>query len=347
MALVTQVLPALPAILGLGLGAVLGWALEVSGFSFDLVFRGGRQRGESRWLHAYAFALSLIWIGLGVAALFGRGGGAGGPTVSPTAAMPAGFATGLLLAVLANDPVGLSLDTGFARVRGLVAFAAWVAGAWLAARGPLALLGRWFRDAGPAELKTMSLDRLVWLPPWVVLLAAGGGTFAWLLRQPVRVAPGTLEWPKLGAWLAGLTAAGWWLGREAGTPGGLNALGALEDAWAALGGGKLWLSPSLLAGLGLLGYGLARSVARPHPHGEMVLAPAELAIRAGAGLLLGTATVLAAGDPAAHAFFGVGRLSLGSVVYLASLGCGSWLMGLLEWQARGRPGAAPAKGYGV
>lgn len=325
------------------LGGALARLLHRSGFSLDRAFRWAMLRGDPTWFRGYAFALCGVWILLGLGAL-GPWRDLGQPlAVSPLATMLAGFASGLAIGVLAGCPLSLGAGAGGTDVRAVAAFAAWVGGVLLGTRGPLAPFFEWIQRAGPAELRAMRLAELLGVPQALLLLACGAAAFAWLSRAPVRVAPGTVEWPKLGAWLAGLTLAGWAVARHGGETGGLNAVEAVDDAWSGVTGAPLWLAPSVLAGVGLLATAFAGAVGGRRLVPATVVSWPDLAILLAGGGLLGLASALAGGDPASRALFGMGVLHLGSAVFTLALCCGAWLVGILEWEARGRPGGKPAR----
>ncbi|MEK7765092.1 MAG: hypothetical protein AAB368_02535, partial [bacterium] len=57
---------AVTIVLGVGLGGALGWLLDRSAFSLDRVFRWAVLRDDLTWFRAYALALALLWLVIGV-----------------------------------------------------------------------------------------------------------------------------------------------------------------------------------------------------------------------------------------------------------------------------------------
>ena len=338
---------AVTIVLGVGRGGALGWLLDRSAFSLDRVFRWAVLRDDLTWFRAYALALALLWLVIGVAAL-GPWRDLGQPfAVSPLASMLAGFVAGLAIGLLADCPLTLAHGAGRTGLRSGAGFLAWIVGVLLGTHGPLARFFERIQLAGPSEWREMRVADLLGVPQWLLLLASGAAVFVWLQRAPVRVAPGTLEWPKQGAGLALLTLVGWALARWGGELGGLNAVDVVEEGWGAATGGRLWLAPSLLAGAGFVAWGFLRSLARRELFLEPVGSAVELVILAAAGVLLGLASALAGGDPATRLLFGMSVLHLGSAIFTLAMCCGAWLVGIMEWKQLGRPGGKPARGRPV
>jgi len=345
-----EILASLAALL---VGAALGRLIDRSDFSFARVFQWVRIAGDGRAFHAFWLALALLWIMAAFAPRVFTQGLAQALVVSPLAAMLAGFVAGLALRILDGDPLSLAVGAGRLNAAAGIGLGGWVVGVLAGTHGPAAVLFDWIRAAGPVEIREFTLASLLGVSPAVLGVLLAAGIIAWLLRVPVTVRPRLVEWPVLAVGLAVLAYAAWglaWLGGEGGVPNGVTAV---AEAWHALAEGRLWLRPSVLAGVGLMGYGLALSPGGPGPEPAGAAARAtglrgvEVLIRVSAGVLLGLASALAGGDPAAHAMFGCGRLALPSVIFVGAMWCGGWLMGLLEWRMLGRPGAEPSKGRGV
>jgi hypothetical protein len=340
----TEILASAAALL---VGALLGRLVDRSEFSFARAVQWASIHGDGRAFHGYLLAVSLLWILAAFAPRVFVLGVAPALVVGPVAAMLAGLVSGLTLRILDADPLLLAVGTGRLSLAAMVGLAGWGAGVVLGEHGPILQLFDWIRSAGPMEMREWNLGALVGLSPAILGVLLAAGVVAWLLRIPVLVRPGHMEWPVLAVWLAVLAYAGWglaWLGGEGGVP---NAVTAVGEAWRGMAEGRLWLRPSVLAGAGLVGYGVVRGLDGTHGLGGSGLTGVEALIRVSAGLLLGLASALAGGDPAAHAIFGVGRLALPSVMFVVAMWCGGWLMGLLEWRMQGRPGARPSLGHGV
>lgn len=328
-------------------GAALGRLLDRSGFSFARAFQWVRIAGDGRAFHAYWLALALLWTMAAFAPRVFTQSLAQALLVSPLAAMLGGFVAGLALRILDGDPLSLAVGAGRLNPAAGIGLGGWVVGVLAGLHGPAVALFDWIRAAGPVEVREFTLASLIGVSPAVLGVLLAAGVVAWLLRVPVSVRPRLVEWPVLAVGLAVLAYAAWglaWLGGEGGVPNGVTAV---AEAWHALAEGRLWLRPSVLAGVGLMGYGLFRSPAGPVPEPGPPLGGVGILIRASAGVLLGLASALAGGDPAAHAMFGCGRLALPSLIFVGAMWCGGWLMGLLEWRMLGRPGAKPSLGRGV
>lgn len=315
---------------GIVAGLWLAGIFDRSGLTLDRVFRGAALTGEPEALHGWMLAAALVWLvyaGLALAPDMSIRRFA--PAYSPIAALLGGFLCGVAVSVLADDPFTLALGAGRTRSAALAAFPAWVAGLAAAHADPLAGPLARLQRSGPVELQDPSLAALLGLPEWTLPAVAGLGALGWLLRQPVVVRPGRLEWPLAGAALAAIAIGGWVLAAHTGMgQGPAPVLGMLAG----------------LAGAGFL------TAWRVRPRGWLPGGrPAwpELVIRIAAGFALGLASALALGHPAIFAAIFLPSLSLAGVIFVAAFGCGAFLMALLEWKARGRPGAAPALGRGV
>ncbi len=299
-------------------GGLVGRVIHRSGLTLDGMIRGAALTGELAAFQAWLLAAALLWLAAAVleAGPWAPLAAPAGP--GPVAALIGGLAGGLAVSILADDPVTLVLDAGRTRVPAITALLAWGGGVVAGTAGPLALLLEGLRRAGPAELRDMALGDLLLVPRWVLPAAAGIAALLYLIRQPVVVRSGGMEWPRAGGGLA-VAAAVVWL----------------------VGGGRAMIA------LGLAAYGLR--VARNRDGwwpGGMPAWPA-LAIRTAGGFVLGLVTALVAADPASRFLPGLARWNVGGVIFATSFGCGAYLMALLEWKMRGRPGAAPDLGRGV
>lgn len=344
---------ALPLLAGLALGALLARLIERSGFSLDRALRWGASYGEREWRRAWWLAVALLWLAAALFSFTSACSLARPIPVGPVAAAVSGLVAGLALAVLAGDIVSLALGLGRTCLPSTLAFFGWVAGYLVCAHGPLSGLTGWLRSLPPAGLDEARLTEVAG-----ELAAAGGEhlrpigeslvgflvpafaaviVIARLLKEPVRVAPRRMEWPKQGFGLALLVILGWVLAVWGGESTGLNAVLAAEALWDAAVGGRLWLHPSLLVAAGLIGYALLKALRL------RILFPREVASRRhalvmiAAGGLLGFSSALAAGDPSAHAFFGVSTLSIGSLIFTLSIWIGARFAGKLDRRRHGRP----------
>lgn len=335
----------LASVAALVVGVVLGRLLDRSGFSLARAFQWVKVGGDGDAFRAYWLALALLWVLAAFAPRAFSREFAQSLIVSPLAAMLAGFVSGLALRMLDADPLTLIVGAGRMLPAAAIGFAGWLAGVVLGGHGPMVPLFDWMRAAGPAEIRDLTVAGLFALSPAILGSLLALGILGWLLRAPVTIRRGVPEWPLQAVGLAVLAFAGWglaWLGGEGGVPNGVTAV---DEAWHGMAEGRLWLRPSMLVGAGVFAYGLAGASRNPAP--AVRLGGVEVLGRAAAGVLLGLASALAGGDPAAHAIFGCSRLALPSMIYVVAMWCGGWLMGLLEWKSLGRPGASPSRGRGV
>jgi hypothetical protein len=344
----------LPLIAGLALGALLARLLEKSGFSLDRVIRWAAVHGDREWRRAWWLALALLWLVSAGLSLTSWGDAMKPVAVGPVAAVLAGVAAGVSMAILGGDVVSLGYDAGFTSLPAVAAFLAWIAGYLVAARGPLGQLTDWLRDIRPFGLDEARLAGLAGtaaslggehlrpvgdaVAAFLVPAAAAVFILVRLLREPVRVAPGRMEWPKQGLGLALIVILGWVIAATGGEASGLNAVSAVETVRDAAVGGRLWLHPSLLVTAGIMGYAFLKALRVRSLFPRAVTSGRHAAIVVAAGFLLGAASALAAGDPSAHAFFGLSMLSVGSVLFTASMWLGSRLAGRFERRRHGRPG---------
>ncbi|MEK7476095.1 MAG: YeeE/YedE thiosulfate transporter family protein [Candidatus Coatesbacteria bacterium] len=344
---------ALPLLAGLALGAWLARLVEKSGFSLDRVLRWGASYGQTEWRRAWVLALALLWLASAALSLTPLHDAAKPIPVGPVAAVVAGLIAGAAMAILAGDVVSLGFGMGRTCLVSTTAFAAWVAGYLLMSHGPLASLTVWLRSIGPAGLEESRLPGLAGaasalagehlrpvgeaVAAFLVPAALGLIACARLLREPVRVSPGRMEWPKQGAGLALLVALGWAIAIWGGETSGLNAVSAVETVREAAMGGRLWLHPSLLVTAGLVGYAFLKSLRLRTLFPRAVSSKRHAVIVVAAGGLLGVASAVAGGDPSAHAFFGLSTLSVGSMLFAVSTWMGARFAGRFDRRRHGRP----------
>jgi len=343
---------ALPLLAGLALGAWLARLVEKSGFSLDRVLRWGAAYGQREWRRAWWLALALLWLASSMLSLTYLRDAARPIPLGPLAAVVAGLIAGAAVAILSGDVVSLGFGLGRTCLVSTTAFVAWVGGCLLAAHGPLAPLTGWLRSFGAGGLDEARLPGLAGaatalagehlrpvgeaVAAFFVPAAAALFVFVLLLRAPVRVSPGRMEWPKQGAGLALLVALGWALAIWGGETSGLNAVSAVETVREAAVGGRLWLHPSLLVTAGLVGYALLKSLRQRTLFPRTVASRRHAVVVVAAGGLLGVASAVAGGDPSAHAFFGLSTLSVGSLLFAVSIWIGARLAGRFERRRHGR-----------
>lgn len=305
------------------MGAFLGWVLERSGFGFARVLSGGSE-SERHAGFAYLLALAACWVVMG-AFCAGRWQALVAPrSLGLGAAVLAGLVAGPSLVVLRACPLGSVLGTGHTAVRAALILAGWTVGVLTGTHGILAPVVMAARGTG-ADVGGLWMGDLPSPAILLVPAVAAVGVVVWLLREPVTVSPGAMEWPKQAAGLAAACLLGWTLAIHGGEPSGLNGVVAVEDAWAGLSGGRLWLGPSLLAGVGIMGFGITGAVRRKGLFTDPVSGLTELLIVVGASFALGVSSAISGGCPAFHAFYGASVFSLGSIAFVLSAFLGARL----------------------
>jgi hypothetical protein len=345
---------ALPLLAGLALGAMLGRLVDKSGFSIDRAFRRVAADRDREWRRAWWLAMALLWLASAAVSLTPLRDAAKPIPLGPVAGLLAGVLAGAAMAVLGGDVVSSGYGTGLTSLPAAVAFIAWIAGLMAGSHGALARVTEWVRLADPAGLAEARLTGLggaaaamagEHLRPigesvagFLVPLAAGVLILARLARDPVRVAPGRMEWPKQGLGLAFIVILGWALAIWGGETSGLNAVTAAETVRDAAVGGRLWLHPSILVTAGVMGYAFLKALRLRSIFPHLIGSLRGAVITAAAGFVLGIASALAGGDPSAHAFFGLSTLSVGSAVFVASVWIGTRLAGRFDRRRGMRPG---------
>lgn len=313
-------------VLAPALGFLFGWLLDRSRFNFDKVFRWPYARNSRDWLRSWFVALALVWLAMGVA-YFNRWCDVQKlPEVGPLASLLGGAVSGAAIALLGQCPLTISVGAGALSLWALVAFASWMAGLLAGMYTVVALPLERLQAVGLQGYGWQALNDFIGVPRWILLLLAGGVMAGWLMRFAVRVRPGLMEWPKQGALFGIAVVVGWALALKGGAFGGLNLVEAVRDLSSGLGGGALWVRPSLLFALGLGLWGFVRSIrGGGRFFADSVGGWHAVPWLVGAGFLLGLAGVLAKGDPLAHAFFGAGVLQFSSILFVA----GMWGAGMI------------------
>jgi glucose-6-phosphate isomerase/transaldolase/glucose-6-phosphate isomerase len=300
---------------GLSLGLLLGRVLDRSRFTLATAVPA---RGRIEAFYSVSLALALVWFALGIMRLAVRGLSLSGPSVGIVPAAIGGLVSGLALGYLGACPLVTVMETGHLRAMAAATFAGWVSGIIIFFHSPAAALVE--------GTESVSLLTLVHgIPGGPVFLVLGAVVFIPLLQVMVNVYPGLMEWPKTGAWLAGLTLAGWWLGRLGGDSGGLNAVPAVRDLASVFYGDGSFDCPVLCTGIGIVAYGVGDRLFVGRWKDRIRPSSAGLAGTFIAGCILGAGNAIAGGDPAAHVFFGVGSLGLGSAVFTVVLAAGIYL----------------------
>ncbi len=316
----------LTALGGVALGAILGWFLVRSRFSLARVFCRTHAGEKRDWVRAYLLAISLVWFFLGASA--GLVGPPAPVSVGFYAAALGGVLAGLAFRVLGSCTLALLLEASGFRLPALVAVAGWTAGVLAVAVGPAASVLARITAAGP-------VPGLAGLPLGPVLVIAGAGLFGWLQRATVSISPEKMEWPKQGVALAVLVLAGWALCFSRGEAGGLNGVAVVMNLVA---GPEMWAEVRSVPGMrfgagffvavGLIAFGLVRAVVWRGARVSGSPAPTGLIAAMGGGFLLGIASAIGGGNPAAHALAGIGFMKLDSVVFIATMWGVGWVAGI-------------------
>jgi len=312
----------------LALGVFLGWLLDRSRFNFDKVFRWPSAKGNREWMYAWLFALSVVWLAMGIAFLNHWCDVQKLPDIGPIASLLSGFLSGAAIGLLGQCPLTIVLGAGAMSLWALAAFASWAAGLLVGLHTVLAIpivgIQGWLINYG-----WQGVSDFIGIPRWIVLLVFAVGFMVWMMRLPVSVRPKQMEWPKQGVLFGVAVSIGWLLALKGGNFGGLNLVEAVDDVWVGLTGGKLWLRPALLVSVGMAGWGFVRSIRMGKVFADPLKEWKPALALAGAAFLLGLAGALGKGCPLAHAFFGTGILHFGSLLFVAGMWGGGALMGRL------------------
>ncbi len=317
---------------GLSLGIFLGWLMDRSRFALDRMPARIRPGIDPESMRIYALALAVAWAVMALSAPLSISGRMTVPPVGLSTAALAGFAAGAMMTLLAGGPLSFLLGAGATRLSGLVVFFFWFAGVIAGSNGLLAPAVEWLQKAGPRD---QSLAELLGAPAWMLFAAFSVALMIALLRVPVRVRIGTMEWPKQGFGFGLLLCAGWGLALYGGDSEGLNAVQAVGAVWEGFTGGRLWLQPSLLVGVGLAVWGFLGACRRREFFSSGPGSSGEFIFLAMGGFLLGLACALAGADPAARLFFSVSSLSVGGCLFAIAFWLGARSAAALEARGKG------------
>jgi len=309
------------------LGIFIGWFLLKSRFNFDRVFRWPVARGNRQWLYAWLFGIAISWFVMGIAYLDRLCEVQRLPDCGPLASVLGGILAGLAVGMLGKCPLWLVLGSGMTSLWALIALGAWMAGLVVGQHSSLVIPFARIQEVGLLDFGWQGLNDYIGIPRWIVLMVAGLGLGAWMIRLPVSVRPGWLEWPKQGVAIGFIVVVGWLLALAGGNFGGMNLVEAVDDVWTGLTGGSLWIRPALLMAVGLAGWGFITMLRTGKLFSDPVGDHVEIVVLLGASFLLGIACALAKGDPVAHCLFGAGVLQASSLLFTGGMWGGAVLFG--------------------
>lgn len=312
----------------MALGALLGWFVLRSHFSFDRVFRWPVARNNHEWLRSFLFAMVIAWIAMGVGYLNGWCDVQRLPDCGPMASIIGGMLAGISVGMLGQCPVTIILGAGMTSIWALIAVFAWVSGVIAGTHATwLVMIFDSAQEIGLLDFGWQGLNDYAGIPRWIALLVAGVGLGVWMIGQPVVVGRSRMEWPKQGAILGFIIVVGWALALAGGNWGGMNMVEAVNDVWIGLTGGVLEFRPALLMMIGLAGWGFVSVVRTGKLFSDPVTDPTQVGVLIGASFLLGLACALAKGDPVAHCLYGAGVLQSSSLLFVGGMWGGAAIFG--------------------
>jgi len=312
----------------LALGAMLGWLVLRSNFSFDRVFRWPIARDNHEWLNAYLLAMAIAWLAMGVAYLNRWCDVQRLPDCGPLASIIAGMLVGVAVGMLGQCPMTIIHGAGMTSIWALIAVASWISGIVAGDHATWMVMAfARIQEIGLLDFGWQGLNDYAGIPRWIALLVAGAALGAWMIGRPVAIRRSRMEWPKQGAILGFIIVAGWALALHGGNWGGMNMTEAVDDVWTGLTGGVLEFRPALLMALGLAGWGFISMMRSGKLFSDPVNDPIQVLVLIGASFLLGLACALAKGDPVAHCLYGAGVLQSSSLLFVGGMWTGAAIFG--------------------
>ncbi|PWB43917.1 MAG: hypothetical protein C3F12_11780 [Candidatus Methylomirabilota bacterium] len=310
--------------LGLPVGVAFGYALQRGRFCMNSTFRDILLSRDLTLLRAYLLALLIQMVGVRVMATLGLFGLGMAPFFW-MATLFGGFVFGLGMALSGGCASGSTYRSGEGMVGSIIALIGFVFGMTMTNDGVLEPVQAAFRsrvieiDGQPA-----TLDRLLGVNPWVLVVVCvmlGGW---WLLRSPSGGYQRGWSWVRSGITIGLIATAAWPMSALTGREYGLSVTEPIRTISGYLFTGEtdrltwgsfMWLG--LIAGA----YAASRS------HGEFAWrAPgAQRLLQAlGGGLLMGVGAAIAGGCNIGHGLTGVPLFALSSLTATFSVIVGVW-----------------------
>lgn len=310
--------------LGLPVGVAFGYALQRGRFCMNSTFRDILLSRDLTLLRAYLLALLIQMVGVRVMATLGLFGLGMAPFFW-MATLFGGFVFGLGMALSGGCASGSTYRSGEGMVGSIIALIGFVLGMTMTNDGVLEPVQAAFRsrvieiDGQPA-----TLDRLLGVNPWVLVVVCvmlGGW---WLLRSPSGGYQRGWSWVRSGITIGLIATAAWPMSALTGREYGLSVTEPIRTISGYLFTGEtdrltwgsfMWLG--LIAGA----YAASRS------HGEFAWrAPgAQRLLQAlGGGLLMGVGAAIAGGCNIGHGLTGVPLFALSSLTATFSVIVGVW-----------------------
>ncbi|NJD69123.1 MAG: YeeE/YedE family protein [candidate division NC10 bacterium] len=310
--------------LGLPVGVAFGYALQRGRFCMNSTFRDILLSRDLTLLRAYLLALLIQMVGVRVMATLGLFGLGMAPFFWK-ATLVGGFVFGLGMALSGGCASGSTYRSGEGMVGSIIALIGFVFGMTMTNDGVLEPVQAAFRsrvieiDGQPA-----TLDRLLGVNPWVLVVVCvmlGGW---WLLRSPSGGYQRGWSWVRSGITIGLIATAAWPMSALTGREYGLSVTEPIRTISGYLFTGEtdrltwgsfMWLG--LIAGA----YAASRS------HGEFAWrAPgAQRLLQAlGGGLLMGVGAAIAGGCNIGHGLTGVPLFALSSLTATFSVIVGVW-----------------------
>jgi len=255
------------------------------------------------------------------------------PAFYPLGAVIGGYLFGMSMAWAGGCAAGVWYKAGEGDFSALLAGLGMAVGAAAMEEGPLRPLREALQNALTTEaLRGATLSHLLRLQSgWPLTSLVAVLFLVYLFRQPSAAPSGaSWGWKRTGLLMGGLGLLSWLLARRVDAPFGMAVIPGAVDMveYTAKGEGyRLGWFLFILTGIPLGGYVAAR---RSGPVSLEISADGGLWKAVAGGLLLGSASSLAAGCTVGHSLIGVPLLSVGSLVTTAFIILGSWTGGYIE-----------------
>lgn len=310
--------------LGLIVGAAFGYALQRGRFCMNSTFRDILLVRDLTLLRAYLLALLIQMVGVRSMAAFGLFG----LGITPffwMATLFGGFVFGLGMAFSGGCASGSTYRSGEGMVGSIIALLGFVFGMTMTNEGVLepvqAAFRRWVIEING---QPATLDRLLGVNPWmlvVVFVAAGGW---WLLNSPSGGYQRGWSWARSGITIGLIATAAWPISTLTGREYGLSVTEPIRTISGYLFTGEVErLSWGSFMWVGLIAG--AHVAARWHGEFSWRAPGAQRLLQAlGGGVLMGIGAGIAGGCNIGHGLTGVPLFGLSSVTATLSIMLGVW-----------------------
>jgi uncharacterized membrane protein YedE/YeeE len=311
--------------LGLIVGVAFGYALQRGRFCMNSTFRDILLVRDLTLLRAYLLALLIQMVGvrsMAALGLFGLG------AIAPffwMATLFGGFVFGIGMALSGGCASGSTYRSGEGMVGSIIALLGFVFGMTMTNDGVLEPVQALFRSqVVEINEQPATLDRLLGVNPWilVVIFSALGGW--WLLRSPAGGYQRGWSWARSGMTIGLIATAAWPISTLTGREYGLSVTEPIRTISGFLFTGEserltwgsfMWIG--LIAG--------AHVAARSYGEFAWRAPGAQRLLQAlGGGLLMGVGAAIAGGCNIGHGLTGVPLFALSSMTATLSVVVGVW-----------------------